>query len=219
MTREARVVLPGAPHHITQRGVRRTDVFLDDSDREKYLKLFHENSEKFGLRVCAYCLMNNHVHFVAIPEREDSIWKTFHRCHSIYAMNFNEKYDVSGHLWQGRPFSCVLDEAHLWAAVRYVELNPVRAHMVERAYDYPWSSAAAHCGLRKDPLLDPNWPPPNPMLDWRQWLRENENLDLIDHIRAKTLTGQPCGDNQFVRTMEQTLSRSFFPKKPGPKRR
>src|SRR5205085_8821132 len=117
---------------------------------EEYLHLFTENSRRFSLCVLAYCLMTNHVHFVVVPEKKDSIWKTFHRSHSIYAMRFNAKYGLCGHLWQGRAYSCVLDEAHLWAAVRYVELNPVRAGMVRFAEDYPWSSAAAHCRMDDD---------------------------------------------------------------------
>ena len=126
MSRMPRVVLPGVAHHITQRGVRRSNVFLENADRHLYLDLFLENCHRFLLHVLAYCLMTNHVHFVAIPERRDSIWKTFHRCHSVYATKFNMKYEFSGHLWQGRPFSCVLDEAHLWAAALYVERNPVQ---------------------------------------------------------------------------------------------
>jgi putative transposase len=217
MTREARIVLPGVPQHITQRGVRRATVFVDDADFQNYLSLFKENADRFGLRICAYCLMGNHVHFVAIPNARDSIWKTFHRCHSIYAMNFNEKYQLSGHLWEGRPFSCLLDEAHLWAAVRYVELNPVRAGIVRRACDYPWSSARGHCGLWNDPLIDPAWQPANFAFDWIEWLAEDETLQLINDVRAKTRTGLPCGDARFVEIVEQSSGRSFSPKKRGPK--
>ena len=132
------------------------------------------------------------MHFVAIPERVDSIWKTFHRCHSIYAMNFNTKYDFSGHLWQGRPFSCPLDDAHLWAAVRYVELNPVRAGIVKRAHEYPWSSASAHCGLDIDPLLDTAWLAGTVTFDWLQWLLGDDDPRLINTIRSNTISGRPC---------------------------
>src|SRR5438552_3548605 len=145
MCRIARVIIPGSPHHVTQRGIRRFDIFREKADRDLYMDLFAKNSRRFGLRVCAYCLMSNHVHFVAIPERQDSLWKTFHRCHSAYAVEFNLKYGLAGHLFQGRPFSTVLDERHFWSAIRYVELNPVRAGMVRHAEDYVWSSAVAHC--------------------------------------------------------------------------
>src|SRR5262249_45529203 len=97
MTRIARVVIVDAPHHITQRGIRRSPVFLDESDRQTYLSLFLNNSRRFSLKVLAYCLMTNHVHFVAVPRRTDSIWKTFHLSHSIYSAVFNRKYGTSGH--------------------------------------------------------------------------------------------------------------------------
>ena len=210
MPRMARAVLPDAPHHITQRGIRRFNVFLDEEDRRTYLELFRENCHQFGLRICSYCLMTNHVHFVAIPKHMDSIWKTFHRCHSIYARRFNQKYGLTGHLWQGRPFSCVLDEAHRWAAVRYVELNPVRARMVGRAEEYPWSSARAHCGLGNDPLLDAGWPPPKTIEDWKAWLLDDNDVTLERSIREHTFTGRPCGDDAFVRTVEQALHRSWL---------
>lgn len=213
----ARVVLPGEPHHITQRGIRRFNVFLDDADRHTYLNLFVENSRRFSLRILAYCLMTNHVHFVVIPERKDSIWKTFHRCHCIYAAKFNMKHEFSGHLWQNRPFSCVLDEAHLWAAVRYVERNPVRAGMVERAEGYPWSSARAHCGTGIDRLLDPAWPPVHSIADWSDWLLTPDQAEQEQRIRERTLTGRPCGDQAFIRTVGQTLGRDLAPKKSGPK--
>ena len=218
MTREARVVLPSVPHHITQRGVRRLNTFCDEEDRLRYLDLFRKSSSRFGLRICAYCLMTNHVHFVAIPERKDSIWKTFHRCHSIYAQRFNEKYGFVGHLWQGRPFSCALDEAHFWAAMRYVECNPVRAGLVERAEDYRWSSARAHCGLANDPLLDPEWLVIKAIPSWSACLMDADP-PMGQEIRERTLTGRPCGDADFIKQAEIAVGRRLTPKKPGPKRK
>lgn len=218
MTRIARVVMPDVAHHITQRGIRRSNVFLDEADRQMYLDLFLENSRRFFLRILAYCLMTNHVHFVAIPRRKDSIWKTFHRCHSAYAMAFNKKYGFNGHLWQSRPFSCVLDEAHQWSAVRYVELNPVRAGMVLHAEDYRWSSARAHCGIHDDPLVDPDWPPIGSIVDWQAWLRDGSETPDVDRlIRENTTTGRPCGNEEFVKLVGSTLKRDLGKKKPGPK--
>src|SRR5258708_7446303 len=106
MPRTARAVMVGMPHHITQRGSRRFDVFRDNSDRLEYIELFRESCRRFLLRIWAYCLMSNHVHYIAVPEREDSIAKTFHRAHGAYAKRFNVKYGSVGHLWQERPFSC-----------------------------------------------------------------------------------------------------------------
>ncbi|HYR84131.1 MAG TPA: transposase [Terriglobia bacterium] len=213
----ARAVLPGVPHHITQRGSRRSDVFLDEVDRHNYLHIFRESCRQFGLRIWAYCLMTNHVHFVAVPEREDSLWRTFQRTHGMFASRFNIKYGFSGHLWQARPFSCALDETHLWAAIRYVELNPVRARIVVCAEDYPWSSASAHCGLEMNPWLDSDWLPANRIANWRQWLMEGNGSELDQRIRDRTFTGRPCGDDPFVRRVEEAIGRPLMPKKPGPK--
>jgi putative transposase len=218
MTREARIVLPGVAHHITQRGVRRLDTFRDDEDRVRYLNIFQKSCARFGLRICAYCLMSNHVHFVGIPERRDSIWKTFHRAHSMYAESFNDRYELSGHLWQGRPFSCCLSESHLWAAIRYVECNPVRAGLVDRPEDYRWSSAQAHCGLRPDPLLDREWLVIKNIPNWTTWLIEPAT-PLIEQIRERTITGKPCGDHEFLKMAEMRIGRQLAPKRRGPKRR
>jgi len=144
MPRIARVVLPEIPHHVTQRGIRRFNVFLDETDCEVYLELLRDGSRRHHVRIAAYCLMTNHVHIVAIPEHPDSLSRLFHFAHGVYATRFNIKHGLTGHLWQARPFSSCLDDFHLWAAIRYVERNPVRAHMVDRAEDYRWSSAPAH---------------------------------------------------------------------------
>jgi putative transposase len=217
MPRIARVVLPGIPLHITQRGIRRLNVFGNDADRRIYVELLQESCRRFHLRICAYCLMTNHVHFVAIPESKDSVWKTFHRCHGIYAKQFNMRYAFTGHLWQARPFSCALDDDHLWAAIRYVERNPVRAHMVECAEDYGWSSAAAHCGLREDRLLDPEWISSNRIHNWSQWLAASNPSKIDQRLRDRTFTGRPCGDETFIKEAERLLGRHLAPQKPGPK--
>ena len=217
MSRMARVVMPGVPLHITQRGIRRFDVVRDEADRHSYIKLLGESCRRFHLRICAYCLMSNHVHLVAIPERPDSMWRTLHRCHGLYATGFNMKYGFSGHLWQARPFSCALDEEHFWTAIRYVECNPVRARMVTHAEDYPWSSAAAHCGVGENPLLDRVWISPDQIQNWKQWLAAGNESGVEQRIRDRTFTGRPCGDENFVRQTEQALGRRLVPQKPGPK--
>ena len=184
MPRIARVVVPGLPHHITQRGNRRADVFFDDDDRRRYLFLLGQYAERHGLAIWAYCLMTNHVHVVAVPSGEASLGNTFRDTHQAYAAWLNRKMRESGHLWQGRYFSCVLDDPHTWACVRYVERNPVRAGLVARAEDWAWSSAAAHCGRRDDPLLSPAdmpWPVP----DWSAYLADEEDGEVAT-IRRQT---------------------------------
>ena len=148
MPRNARVVAPGIPYHVTQRGTNRQPVFFRLSDRKLYLQLIRENQSAAGVRVIAYSLMSNHVHFVIVPEREESLAILFGRANGRYAQAVNIRLGRCGHLWQARYHSCPMEGAHLWMGIRYVEENPCRAGIVARAEDYRWSSAAAH--LRGD---------------------------------------------------------------------
>jgi len=142
--RRARVTIPGLPHHITQRGNRRTNIFLEAEDRHLNLELLREYSQRHRLRLWAYNLMTNHTHLIAVPETESAMSRTMRDTHGAYASMFNRKYRSTGHLWQARFYSSVLDDEHLGHAIRYVEHNPVRAGMAHRAEDYPWSSAGPH---------------------------------------------------------------------------
>jgi putative transposase len=208
MPRIARVVVPGLPYHVTQRGNRREDVFFCDADWRKYLELALEYSIRFGLHVLAYCLMTNHLHLVCVPLLATSLAKVFKPVHSRYAQYLNGRLGICGRLWQGRFFSCPMDDDHLWAAIRYVERNPVRAGMVLRAEDYPWSSAAAHCGMRQDPILSPLPDlPPHQASDWSSWLADVDNEGFLARIRLHTSTGRPIGQDQFVRDLESRLGR------------
>jgi len=218
MSRIARVVVPGMPHHVTQRGIRRLVVFRDDPDRRLYLDLFAESAQRYGLTIRSYALMPNHVHFIVTPLRPDSINKAFHRCHGVYANRFNEKYSLVGHLWQQRPFSCVLSERHLRNALRYVETNPVRAALVTKASDYEWSSARAHCLGSADRLLSSADASAVP--GWEDWLSDRSHDPKIDQfIRDCTFSGRPCGDEEFLRELEALTNRRLMPRKRGPKRR
>jgi len=156
MPRQARVVIPGLPHHITQWGNNREDVFFVDGDRVAYLGLLREQCEKHGVRVLGYCLMTNHIHLVAMPAQEDSLNLAVGRTHFIYTQYINRLHGRSGHLWQGRFHSCPMDDAYAVIAMRHVERNPIRAKINRVPWTYRWSSAAAHTG-RPDPahlLLD-----------------------------------------------------------------
>ncbi len=215
MPRIARVVVPGMPHHVTQRGNRRANVFFDDGDRRRYLLLLEDYARKYGLAVWAYCLMTNHVHFVAVPASEDARGRSFRDSHQAYSSWLNRRLGESGHLWQGRFFSSVLDDAHLWACVRYVERNPVRAGLIARAEDWPWSSAAAHCGRRADPLLSPIQMP-WPVADWTDYLR-TEDEKMVEAIRRQTMTGRASGGDGFIAQLEGLLGRILHRQKPGPR--
>jgi putative transposase len=192
-------------------------VFLDDTDRHVYIKMLLEQSIEEAVRIWAWCLMNNHVHLIAVPDRKHSLSRALQRVHGEYAGYFNSKHSKSGHLWQGRFKSALLDERHLWNAVRYVERNPVRAQMVKRASDYIWSSAAAHCGLRPDRLISSDLPLLGEIPDWEAWLTERELQEDLRLIRERTRTGRPCADDGFVRNIELRLGRKLLPQKAGRK--
>jgi putative transposase len=194
-------------------------VFEVDEDREAYLALLRQYMARHGVSLWAYCLMTNHVHLIVVPEGEQSLSRALRDAHTVYAMRFNRRTKVSGHVWQGRFYSCPLDDAHLWAAVRYVERNPVRTGLVERAEEYRWSSAAAHCGLRDDGVLATGFPPEGAIEDWQAWLREEEDESVLETIRSHTNTGRPCGSPGFVQRVEALLGRRLRPQKRGRKRR
>ena len=133
MSRVARIVVPGCPHHVTQRGNNGQDVFFVDDDRRVYLCLLGEQSERFGLTIDGYCLMTNHVHLIATPRETDSLAKAVGRTHWRYTQYVNRLHGRHGHLWQNRFYSCALDDVHFWSAMMYVERNAVRAALVRRA--------------------------------------------------------------------------------------
>ena len=212
MPRMARIVVPGVPHHITQRGNRRENVFFANDDRQHYLQLLIEYAARLGLQILAYCLMTNHVHLVCIPMYLKTLAMVFKPVHTRYTQYINRKLHIGGRLWQGRFFSCPLDESHLWAAIRYVERNPVRAAIVRKAEEYPWSSAPAHCGLRKDPLLSP-LPESRPPItaDWSAWLAQADDKTALAKLRLHTRTGRPAGNKMFVAELESRLGRRLHP--------
>lgn len=205
MPRKARIVAPGFPHHITQRGNYKQIIFEEDADRKKYLALIKKYSEKYKLEIWAYCLMTNHVHFIAVPSTPDSLARTFNQVHMLYSQYFNKKKEQTGHLWQGRFYSCILDEAHLFAALRYIENNPVRAGLVKRAEDYPWSSAASHVSGVNDPILSTDLPMLNMITNWREFLYLDKDRETQENLRSCTRTGRPAGSTDFTESIEELL--------------
>ena len=153
MPRLARLVVPDYPHHVTQRGARRQQTFFSSEDYRTYLSLLAEATLKSGVQVWAYCLMPNHVHLVVVPTTEDGLKNSFREVHRKYALKINRRSEWRGHLWQERYHSCVMDESHLLAAVRYIELNPVRAGICPEPEEWPWSSIHAHLGRKEDPVV------------------------------------------------------------------
>ena len=216
MARLARLIVPEIPHHVTQRGNRRQRVFFSDSDKLLYIRLLLENSTEVGLRFLAYCLMDNHVHLIGIPKDKADFASVLGETHRKYSTIINIREKWKGHLWQGRYGSCPLDDIHLYQAVRYVERNPVRAGIVSKAEEYPWSSARAHLSLREDPLLAGT----DGYLDfgnWKDYLEEKDDQAFLKVIRRHERTGRPLGKEEFIAKLEALTGRSLRKKKTGPK--
>jgi len=224
MARIARVIVPGLPHHVTQRGVRSMDVFRDDADREEYLRLLGEQSERFGVSFLAWCLMTNHVHLIAVPKREDSLARAVGEAHRLYTRMVNFAEGVRGHLFQERFGSYpVQRDRHLLAAARYVDMNPVSAGMVTHAAGWKWSSAPYHLGrVESDPLVEDRT-----LLgladDWKGLLTRGapgapgapgepgDPGEIELHLR----TGRPWGGERFVAGIEKRLGRDLVPARRG----
>jgi len=215
MPRIARVVVPGYPHHITQRGVRRMDVFFSDDDRNAYLELLAEQGQAHGVVYVAWCLMTNHVHLVAIPSESVSLAKGIGEAHKRYSRMINFREGWRGYLFQGRFFSCPIEPASLLPVLRYVLRNPVRAGIVENAWDYHWSSARWHTGAAdSDPLVTEEGPLVE-IDDWRSFLSSPEH-EQADRIRKHTRTGRPLGSKSFIDQLEALLRRRLVKRRPGP---
>jgi putative transposase len=221
MARLARVIAVGVPHHMTQRGNARRFVLEGDADRKVYLALLRQSVELHGIGLIGYCLMSNHIHLVAIPRKADVLAVALKDTHSRFASYWNAVHHSSGHVWQGRFYSCPLDEPHLWEALRYTELNPVRASLVARADRWEWSSAVAHCGASTvDPWLAMDlWQSRWSADTWRAYLDVAETESKLAAIQRSTHTGRPLGSAEFMRTLERQTKRCLIPQKRGPKQK
>jgi len=217
MARLPRVVIAGVAHHVTQRGNGRQFILGSDTERRVYLDLLAEAVKLYGVSVVGYCLMPNHVHLVVIPRRAEGLAEALKRVHGRYASYWNVAQASSGHVWQGRFYSCPLEEGHWWRALRYTELNPVRGGLAREAAEWAWSSAGAHCGRAEPaPFLDmadwgKRWNPDS----WRKFLGEGESDAELQALRRCTHTGRPLGSPEFVGSLERQTRRRLAPQKGG----
>ncbi len=214
MPRVARIVIPGWPHHLTQRGNNQQDVFFVVDDRRTYLAFLKERCTEAGVALLGYCLMTNHVHLIAVPSRAEALAAAIGRTHFAYSRYVNRLHGRSGHLWQNRFYSCPLAEPQAWSALRYVERNPVRAGLTRAAWRYPWSSAAAHVGEGPDTsgLLDlddwaATWKPER----WRALLREPLEEGETQRLRRHLHTGRPLASDRVLAKLESKLGRRLRP--------
>lgn len=216
MARIARVVVPGFPHHIIQRGNRRQQTFFCDDDYRAYLELMSHWCRRSGVEIWAYCLMPNHIHLIGVPVNEEGLHKAIGEAHRRYTRRINFREGWRGFLWQGRFKSYPMGEPYVLAAARYIERNPVRAKLVEEAWEYPWSSARAHVQGEDDCLVKVR-----PMLgmvgDWKEFLGGEATADEVRQLRKHERTGRPLGEGQFIGQLEQLTGRVLRKLKPGPK--
>ncbi len=227
MARLARIVIPHVPHHITQRGNRRLPVFFSDADRQSYLALLAVAARKAGTTCLAWCLMDNHVHLILVPENADGLRAMLGEAHRRYTREINFREGWRGHLFQARFASYPMDDAHLMAAVRYVERNPVAAGLVAQAEDWRWSSARSHVAGKRvtdDPLTDVGALGRH-VRQWRAMLKYGleagdlgpEGEAVADAIDARLRTGRPLADADWIAAREVELDRPLARRKPGRK--
>ncbi len=207
-------MVPGVPHHVTQRGNRGLETFFSEADYQAYVEFMAEHCGRAGTEVWAYCLMPNHVHLVLVPSHEDGLRQALGEAHRRYTRRINARQGWAGHLWQERFHSFPLDEPHLAAVGRYVEQNPVRAGLAGRAEDWAWSSARAHLAANDDalvraaPLLE-RYP------DWPAYLGAATQETTLETLRGHGRTGRPLGSETFVARLETMLGRRLGPGRPG----
>ena len=219
MARLPRIVIPGYPHHVTQRGNRRAQTFFEDGDYALYESLLTDAARKAESDIWCYCLMPNHVHIIIVPSDEDGLRRTFADAHRRYTGYVNARKRVTGHLWQGRFGSVVMDEEHLAHAVRYVSLNPVRAGLVARPEDWCWSSVSGHLSGQDSKLVKVA-----PVLerygDFAAFLDQKEGeSEAFRKLRQSETTGRPLGAETWLEKLETLTERELMPRKRGPKKR
>ena len=216
MARMPRLVVPGFPHHVTQRGNRRQRTFYSEADYRHYMALLSASAQKAETEIWAYCLMPNHVHLVMVPSTEDGLRAALGEAHRHYTRHINLRKGWRGHLWQERFHSFLMEEDYLLATVRYVERNPIAARLCRHPGEWPWSSARAHLQGTDDNLVAVK-----PMLDrvpdWSAYLSSTSQNDTIELIRQHNRTGRPLGSAEFIQALEQQTGKTLAPKRPGPK--
>jgi putative transposase len=216
MARMARLVVPGVPHHVTQRGNGRARTFFTDDDA-LYRSLLAEHCAAAGVEVWAWVLTPNHVHLILTPCDDDGVRAAMARTHRRYAGHIHAREKRSGRFWQGR-FGCVaMDEAHLAAAICYVALNPLRARLVEHARDGRWSSIHAHLGLVADDAITMTAPIVERFPDLAERIAAGEDEAVSARLRLGERIGRPVGDAAFIAALERDTGRTLAPARRGRK--
>ncbi len=219
MAKQARMIVPGVPHHVTQRGNRRERIFLHPGDEAVYLDLMTTQLRRRGVACWAYCLMPNHVHLILTPDDETGLALAVGEAHRRYTGFVGARGGWTGHLFQGRFGSVAMDEDHLMAAFRYVALNPVKAGLVAQAADWPWSSAAAHIAGQSTAHVCVE-PAQERIGDFASFIdgKAADEARWADLLKAEVI-GRPVGAKDWVRALEARLGRPLSPQRRGRKPR
>ena len=214
MARMKRVIVPGYPHHVVQRGVRSMDIFSEENDRLEYLRFLRSQGDRFGVKFLSYCLMTNHVHLLAIPQKSESLARAIGEAHRLYSRMINFRDGVRGYLFQGRFSSCpVSTDQYLVASLRYILRNPVKAKLVKQPWDYPWSSASYHCGIETDDILSQDDDLLSVVEDWKKLLSVDDERSQL--LEKRNRTGRPFGPDAFYDVVKQKTGIDTRPKEPG----
>ncbi|UCB56487.1 MAG: transposase [Candidatus Omnitrophota bacterium] len=218
MARIARVVVPEFPHHIIQRGNRRQKVFFNEDDYSQYLRLLNTYSHQFKVDILAYCLMPNHIHLIATPHEDRSLAQAIGETHRNYTRFINFRENWRGYLWQGRFSSYVLDERYLLAATRYILLNPVKAKLAKKPWDYEWSSTKHHMMIDNDSLVKDSLLK-TLVENWKDFLNAASPDEDVRLFQLHERTGRPLGDNTFIEKLESLLKINLKKKRAGRKKK
>jgi putative transposase len=223
MARLPRLIIPNQPHHLIQRGNDRQDIFRDQEDFQHFLQWLREGARQFGVAIHAYVLMSNHFHLLATPQDEQGLSRMMQWLGRYYVPYFNHKYGRTGTLWQGRYRATIIDsEPYFLACSSYIELNPVRAGMVNAPEAYPWSSYLHHVGLKSDPLITDHklyWAlgntPFERELAYRALVAQGLGERALAEIRHATMKGWALGRMEFIEGLEKKAGRRICPAKRG----
>ncbi len=216
MSRIGRIIIPEVPYHVTQRGNNRQKIFFETKDYQIYLSFLKKYASRYKLQIYCYCIMPNHIHLIAYPTEETSLTNTVSRTNMMYTRYRNELDARSGHLWQGRFYSCAMESVHLYRAANYVENNPVRCGLVKTPDQWPWSSALKHLSGKLDVLeTDAKWPDEETIADWPAILNMKQETETLDALKRATESGRPYASEEWINNQELVIGKKFPRSGPG----
>lgn len=217
MARKRRFVRLFLAVHATARGVNGCNLFESPEEKQEYLTRFALVAQQEDVEIHAYCILDNHVHFLLVPRKPGALARLFLRVHTWWAVVFNRRYQRQGHLFQGRFHSCVLDKAHYWAALRYIDANPRKHNLTQDLAGWKFSSARQHLTGQTDPLIPLEmgaWHRRFSLHTYREFLEESD-AEAARRIETSLRNGMPCGRAIFVRRLERKANRRLHALPPG----